>query len=139
MDEYTPSDIPLYEDQAAREEGYRSAQREGRPYLAIERYEDGYAVTYDLLPADAELAAPTHKELGERIRHTVEEIVGDESRATVEVSQSVSASLGNVGVFQREHSAREVGAVIARLALDADNWVEPSQPAAPFGDEFRTN
>lgn len=139
MPEYTLSDVPLYEEQAARDEGYRTAQREGRPYLAVERYEEGYAVTYDLLPADAELSPPVHKELGERVRQTVEDIVGDESRATVEVSQSISASLGNIGIFQRERTAREVAVVVAQLALEEDNWVEPSQPSGPTDEDLRTN
>lgn len=138
-EDYTPSDIPLYEDQATRDEQYRAAEQEGRPYLAVERYDGGYAVTYDLLPAGAELAAPTEKELTERVTRAVEDIVGDEALPTVEVSKSISASLGNVGVFRRERTAREIAVVIAHLALDEANWVEASGPGGPSGDALRKN
>jgi len=135
----TPSDVPLYEDQSRRDEQYRAAEREGRPYLAIECYEGGYAVTYDLLPAGAELSGPAHKELRERIRHTVEEVVGDQRRATVEVSQSVSASLGNIGIFRSERTAREIAVVIGRFALDENNWVEASGVGPAANEELRRN
>lgn len=135
----SPSDVPLYEDPSRRDQQYRAAEREGRPYLAIECYEGGYAVTYDLLPADAELSGPAHKELSERIRRTVEDIVGDERRATAEVSQSVSASLGNIGIFHSERTAREVAVVVGRFALDEHNWVEASGVGGPSTDDIRRN
>ena len=138
VSEFTREDVPLYEDQSTRDEQYRAAEREGRPYLAIERYEDGYAITYDLLPAGVELAPPAHSELDERVTHAVEEIVGDDARATAEISKSVSASLGNIGVFDRERSARDVAVVVGRLVCDDANWVAASEPDPP-GDSLRKN
>lgn len=138
-EDYTPSDIPLYEDQATRDEGYRTAECEQRPYLAIECYEDGYAVTYDLFPAKQQLAAPAHKELRERVTRAVEDVVGDEALPTVEVSKSISASLGNVGVFYRERTAREIAVVIATLVLEKDNWVADSMVGSPDDDALRRN
>jgi hypothetical protein len=137
--DHTPSDIPVYEDQQARDEHYRNAETEGQPYIAVERYEEGYTVTYDLLPAGAELSAPMAKELNERVVRAVESVVGDDGRATTEVSQSLSASLGNVGVFETERAAREVAVVIARVALDEDNWVEAAEIGGPGGDALRRN
>ena len=129
----------MYEDQAARDEHYRKAEADSRPYLAVERYEQGYAVTYDLLPAGAELSQPIAKELNERVVRAVESVVGDRDRATAEVSQSVSASLGNVGVFESERAAREVAVVVAQLALDEDNWVDAGGPGGPDDDALRRN
>lgn len=123
----------------ARDEHYRNAESEGEPYLAIERYEEGYTVTYDLLPAGAELSQPMAKELNERVVRAVESVVGDDQRATAEVSQSISASLGNVGVFETERAAGEVAAVIARLALDEDNWVDATETDIPDSDALRRN
>ncbi|WP_370515812.1 hypothetical protein [Halapricum sp. CBA1109] len=137
-DEYTREDIPLYEQRSVRDDQYRAAESEGQPYLAIERYEDGYTITYDLLPAGVELAPPAHSELGERVTHAVEEIVGDDSRATAEISQSISASLGSIGVFDRERSARDVAVVVGRLVLDEDNWTDAPDPEPP-GDSLRKN
>lgn len=129
----------MYEDQAARDKHYRQAETDSRPYLAVERYEQGYAVTYDLLPAGAELSQPMAKELNERVVRAVESVVGDRERATAEVSQSISASLGNVGVFESERAAREVAVVVAQLALDEDNWVEAGDPGGPGDDALRRN
>lgn len=136
---YTPADVPLYEDQAAREEGYRRAQRDGEPFFAVERYEEGYAVTYDLLPAGHELSKPACKELNERLTREVEDLVGDPSVPTTEVSKTVSESLGNVSLFEREQTAREVAAFVSGTVLDEANWVEASPPDPSTGMEFREN
>lgn len=109
--------MPLYEDQQARDDAYHEAEAESTPFFAVERYEEGYAITYDLLPAGHELSEPMRKELNERVTRTVEDVVGDEALATVEVSRSIGASLGNVSFFQREATARDVAAVISRLVL----------------------
>jgi hypothetical protein len=137
--DHTAADIPVYEDRDARDEHYREAESAGEPYLAIERYEEGYTVTYDLLPAGAELSNPITKELNEQVIRTVESVVGEDQRATAEVSQSISASLGNVGVFDSERAAREVAGVVARLALDEDNWVDAPEMGGPSNDALRRN
>ncbi|ACV46512.1 hypothetical protein Hmuk_0375 [Halomicrobium mukohataei DSM 12286] len=125
---FDPSDVPLYEDQQARDDAYYEAEAESTPFFAVERYEEGYAITYDLLPAGYELSEPMRKELNERVTRTVEDVVGDEALATVEVSRSIGASLGNVSFFQREATARDVAAVISRLVLAEENWVEADGP-----------
>jgi hypothetical protein len=137
--EFTPEDIPLYEDQRAREREYETAQREGKPYLGVERYEEGYAITYDLLPADAELVSTTQRELTERVNQTAEDIVADEVLPTEEVSKSISASLGNIGFFVREQSARDVAVVVAQLVLDDDNWTTPTDTGGPSTGSLRRN
>lgn len=128
MPGYEPSEVPLYEDKETVETKYREAERERQPFFAVEAYDEGYAVTYDLLPADRELAPPVESEVGERITREVEDIVGDERLPTAEVSRSVGASLGNISFFEREESARRVAAVISTLVLDEANWVEASPP-----------
>lgn len=125
---FDPSDVPLYEDQQTRDEAYAEAEAESVPFFAVERYEEGYAITYDLLPAGYELSEPMRKELNERVTRAVEDVVGDEALATVEVSRSIGASLGNVSFFQREATARDVATVISRLVLEEDNWVEAEGP-----------
>jgi len=132
---YDPAEVPLYEGREAVEEGYAAAQRERAPFFAVEAYEEGYAVTYDLLPAGRQLAPTAHREVAERLTREVEAVVGDESLPTAEVSRSVSASLGNVSFFGREDSARRVAAAISDVVLDETNWVEAKPPeGAPTGD-----
>ena len=108
---------------------YAAAEREGEPFFAVEAYEEGYAVTYDLLPAGKELAPPAASEVEERLTREIEDIVADERTPTAEVSKSVSASLGHVAFFGREHSARRVAATISTVVLDQANWVEASPPS----------
>lgn len=128
---YEPHEVPLYGDRETVEQEYSDAERRGEPFFAVEAYEEGYAVTYDLLPAGHQLAPPTATEVGERLTREVEDIVGDERLPTTEVSKSVSASLGNVSFFQREESARRVAAVVSTLVLDEANWVEADVPNQP--------
>lgn len=125
---YEPQDVPLYENREAVESAYADADRAGEPFFAVESYEQGYAVTYDLLPADKELAPPAASEVNERITREVEAIVGDERTPTAEVSRSVNASLGHVAFFQREAGARRVAAVTSTIVLDEANWVDLTPP-----------
>ena len=134
-----PASVPLYEDEAARDEAYRTAQREHRPYLAVEHVGEGYTVIYDLLPAGAELAAPVHTEVRERLQRAVEAVVSDEGHPTAEVGQSVGPSLGNVGPFRREAGAREIADVLAQLVLAEENWVEADEPSGPSANDLRRN
>ena len=125
---FAPSDVPLYEDQQARDDAYYQAEAESSPFFAVERYEEGYAITYDLLPAGKELSEPMRKELTEQVTRKVEDVVGDEALATVEVSRSIGGSLGNISFFERESTARDVAAMISQLVLDETNWVEADGP-----------
>lgn len=125
---YAPTEVPLYADRETVEREYETAQREGTPFFAIERYEEGFAITYDLLPAGSELAEPALAELDERVTREVEAIVGDERRATTEVSRSIGDSLGQLSFFASEESAREVAATISVIVLDEANWVAASPP-----------
>jgi len=125
---YDPQEVPLYETREVLEAAYASAEREAEPFLAVEAYEEGYAVTYDLLPVGKELAPPAASEVGELLTREIEDIVGDERMPTTEVSRSVSASLGHVAFFGREQSARRVAATISTVVLDEANWVEATPP-----------
>lgn len=130
---YDPDEIPLYEDRATLEAAYAAAEREGRPFVAVEAYDEGYAVTYDLLPTGRELAPPAASEVGERITREIEDIVGDERMPATEVSRSVSASLGHIAFFGRERSARRVAATASAIVLDEANWVEATPPESAQG------
>jgi hypothetical protein len=130
---YDPQEVPLYESREVLEAEYAAAERDGEPFFAVEAYEEGYAVTYDLLPTGQELAAPAASEVGERLTREVEDIVADERMPTTEVSKSVSASLGHVAFFGREHSARRVAAAISTVVLNEANWVEASPPQDAVG------
>ncbi len=129
----------MYPDLDTRDEQYERAQESAEPFFGVERYEEGYAVTYDLLPAGFQLAAPARRELDERLTRAVEEIVGDADRPTTEVSKTVGDSLGNVSFFDREESAREVAAVISRIALDEENWVTGTPPGSSGPDPRRND
>jgi hypothetical protein len=131
---YDPEAVPIYEDRAAVEAAYARAEREREPFFGVETYEEGYAVTYDLLPAGKQLAPPAYAEVGERITREVEAIVGDDSLPTTEVSRTVGESLGNVSFFQREASARRVAATVSQLVLDEANWVAATPPDTARGN-----
>jgi hypothetical protein len=123
-----PEDIPLYEDEGDRDAAYDAAQADGTPFFAIERYEQGYAVTYDLLPAGRELAPPARAEVDTVTEREVKRIVGEASLPTSEVGRSIGPSLGHLSFFQQEGTARRVGGAIAEIVLDDANWVEASPP-----------
>ena len=136
---YAPEEVPLYRDLDARDEAYEHAQNSAEPFFAVEQYEEGYAVTYDLLPAGFQLAEPARRELDERLTRAVEDVVGDADRPTTEVSRTVGDSLGNVSFFGREESAREVAAVIGTIVLDENNWVTGQPPSADGPDPRRND
>lgn len=136
---YTPSEVPLYETRTTVEQQYQAAQADQQPFFAIEQYEEGYAITYDLLPADSELAEPAVSELDERVTREVESIVGDGSRPTTEVSRSIGKSLGQLSFFVSEESAREIAATISTLVLDDANWVPASPPDSGSQPGFSRN
>lgn len=125
---YDPSEVPLYENRQTVEDQYAAAESDEEPFFAIERYEEGFAITYDLLPAASELAEPALSELDEQVTREVEAIVGDESCPTAEVSRSIGKSLGQLSFFVSEESAREVAATVSTLVLDDANWVPASPP-----------
>ena len=135
MPGYTPSDVPLFADEQARDTAYRRAERESTPFFGVERYEEGYAVTYDLRPAGRALSKPARKELDERLTREVEEVVGDPSLPTEEVGTTVGEELGTVSLFEREETAREIAALVSRTVLDEANWVAASP--GPGGDVRR--
>lgn len=116
--------IPLYEGQQAIERAYYQAENEDRPYLAVERYESGYGLTFDLLPAGKELTPTAQMEVQTRVTHEVEALVGDDAVPVVEVSQSVNDSLGSISLFDREESAKRVARAIAPIVLDSANWTD---------------
>lgn len=116
--------IPVYSGKAAVEAGYAQAQQQGVPFFGIEEYDEGYAVTYDLLPADEQLAPTARKEVQTRLTAAVEAVVGDDELATVEVSKSVNDSLGNVSMLETESGARQIARAIAPIVLDTANWAE---------------
>lgn len=136
---YEPSEVPLYADRATVDEEYAAAEAAQSPFFAIEAYDEGYVITYDLLPAGKQLSGPARRELDERVTRAVEDIVGDESRPTAEVGHSVGDSLGSISFFEREETAREVAAMVSRLVLDRDNWVEASPPGDGPSEAFRND
>lgn len=119
--------IPIYDGREAVEIGYAAAQREEVPFFGVERYEEGYAITYDLLPAGKQLAPTARKEVAVRLTNEVEQIVGDDELPTVEVSKSVNDSLGNISFLSTEASARRVAEAIAPIVLDDTNWIENTE------------
>lgn len=122
-DRYDPETVPVYEGREGVEEAYRRAERSGKPFFGVEQYEDGYAVTYDLLPAGQQLAPTAYKEVQTRLTQEIEAIVGDDTLPTTEVSKSVNDSLGNVSLFAHERTAKRVATAIAPVVLDDANWM----------------
>jgi len=116
-------EIPVHEGKEAIERAYGKAEREGVPFVAIECYEEGYAFTYDLLPAGKRLTPAIRKEVQVRLTNELEDIVGSNT-ATVEVSKSVGDSLGHVSLFSAEAEARQVARAVAPVVLDEANWLD---------------
>lgn len=118
-----PDEIPVYEDTEGRDRQYREAQAAGEPYFAVERGPEGaYAVTFDLLPAGAQLDPAARDTLRERLVADVEALVADESDPTSEVSHSLSPSLGSVSGFDGVTAARDVAATMATVVLNREHW-----------------
>jgi hypothetical protein len=116
-------EIPVHDGQEAVERAYARAQKKGVPFVAIERYEEGYAFTYDLLPAGKRLTPAIQKEVRVRLTNELEELVGSDT-ATVEASKSVSDSLGHVSLLSSEAEARQVARAVAPVVLDEANWLD---------------
>jgi hypothetical protein len=116
-------EIPVHDGQEAIERAYSRAEREGEPFVAIERYDEGYAFTYDLLPAGKRLTPAIRKEVQVRLTTELEEVVGSDT-ATVEVSKSVGDSLGHVSLLASEAEARRVARTVAPVVLDDANWLD---------------
>lgn len=135
---YDPDEVPFCPDQGAVERAYATAEEEGEPFFAVERYEEGFGITYDLLPAGSELAEPALSELEERVTRDLERIVGDDRYETTEVGRSISDSLGQLSTFAREDTAREVAATVSTIVLDSDNWVAATPPSEA-DTQFRQN
>jgi hypothetical protein len=120
----TESDIPVYDGQSGVETAYARSERERQPFFGIERYEEGYAVTFDLLPAEATLTPSAQETVATELTAELEAIVADPDYPTDEVSKSVNDSLGNISLLASERGARRVGNVLAPVVLDETNWVE---------------
>jgi hypothetical protein len=116
-------EIPVHEGQDAIEQAYSRAEREGVPFVAIERYDEGYAFTYDLLPAGKRLTPAIQKEVKLRLTTELEDVVGSNT-ATTELSKSVSDTLGHVSLFAGEAEARQVARAVAPIVLDDANWLD---------------
>ncbi|MFB6165226.1 MAG: hypothetical protein ABEJ31_08720 [Haloarculaceae archaeon] len=136
---YDPDDVPVHRDDAARDAAYERAQAAGEPYFAIERVDGGYAITYDLLPAGAQLTRPVVADLRERVTASVEDVVGDPDRPTGEVGHSIGDSLGNLSTFATEETAREVAATLSRIVLERDNWTDASDGVGGTGADPHRN
>ena len=114
-------EIPLYVGQGAVTKAYAAAERDGRPFLAVEQYDQGYAVTYDLLPAGQRLTRDATDRVAERLTTELEAIVGSDE-GPAELSRTVGEQLGNVSTFDRESTARRVAGVVAEIVLDQSRW-----------------
>lgn len=133
MDVGDPQDVPVYEDADVRDLHYYRAEANGEPYLAVERYEEGYAVTFDLLPAGAQLAAPARTDLRDELVAAVEGIVGDDASPETELSHNLGPSMGSVATFEEVATAKSVAVRLAGIVLEEANW-EPHQSPADAQD-----
>jgi hypothetical protein len=116
------AEIPVHDGQAAVEQAYAEAEREGVPFVAIERYEEGYAFTYDLLPAGERLTPANRDRVQSLLTTELETIVGDSDSATTEAAKSVNDSLGQVSLFASESEARQIAEAVVPVVLNPDNW-----------------
>jgi hypothetical protein len=123
-----PTDVPVCESPADRDRRYRDAQRDGEPFLAVDAEEQGYPITYDLLPAGQRLSSDAHAELEARVREEIERVIDDPDAATDRLDAGIGPQMGNVYFFAEEATARDVAAAISRIVLDERNWVADPAP-----------
>lgn len=129
MNASDPEDVPVYRDAEVRDRHYREAEAEGEPYLAVETVGDGpVTVTFDLLPADAQLCEAARETLRDRLVSELETLVADPDEPTGEVSHSLGPSLGSISGFEGEAAARSVAATVAPVVLDRSNWESHKDP-----------
>ena len=133
-----PEDVPVYTDPDVRDLRYHEAEAEGVPYLAVEAYDEGYAVTFDLMPAGVQLTAEARTEVRELIRTEVESIVADVDTPETEVSHNIGPALGSIAAFEQEATAREIAASVGDVVLDESNW-EPHRPPDGAGVDLMSN
>lgn len=126
----SPDEIPVYEDPDVRDRHYHEAEAAGEPYLAVERVEAGYAVTFDLMPAGAQLTAPAREALRDRLHEEVETVVGDAAAPETELSHTLGPALGSIAAFESATAAAAVAAALAPVLLAESNWETYRQPAA---------
>ena len=117
-----PDTLPQYNGQDEVEHAYEQAERTSSPFYGIEQYDDGYAVTFDLLPAGPQLSTTARKEVGVRLTTELEAVVGDDAYPTTEASKSVNDSLVSVSLFTSEEGARRIAQSIAPVVLASENW-----------------
>jgi hypothetical protein len=129
------AEIPVYEDPDVRDRQYAAAESASDPYLAVERVQVGYAVTFDLLPAGAQLTPEAREGVRDRLHAEVETVVGDADRPERELSHNLGPALGSVAAFQDEDAARAVAAALAEVVLEEANW-EPHEPPDGGLDPF---
>ena len=123
-----PEDVPVYTDPDVRDLRYHEAEAEGAPYLAVEAYEEGYAVTFDLMPAGVQLTDEARTEIQELVRTEVEAIVADADAPETEVSHNLGPALGSIAAFEQEATARAVAAAVGDVVLDESNWEPHRRP-----------
>ena len=122
-------EIPVFEDPDVRDLHYHESEAEGEPYLAVERYDEGYAVTFDLMPAGVQLTADGQRAVKERLVAEVEAVVGDADSPELEISHNLGAALGSVAAFEDVTTAQRLAASVAEPLLDESNWTEHRAPA----------
>lgn len=133
-----PEDVPVYRDPDVRDRHYHEAETAGVPYLAVERYEEGYAVTFDLMPAGVQLTATAQTEVRDCIRTEVEAVVADANAPETEVSHNVGAALGSIAAFEAETTAQSIAASVGAVVLEEDNW-ETHRPPEGGGVDVMSN
>jgi hypothetical protein len=135
MSPYAPEAVPFCDDTDERDARYRTAEREGSPFFAVETYEEGYAITFDLMPAGVQLSEAALATVSDLVTDELEAVVGDPELPTREVSRSIGPALGHIAYFERETTARELAATLSEPVLDEDNWITATPPGgAPVGD-----
>lgn len=123
-----PDEIPVYDDPAARDGAYERAEAAAVPYLAVERVAAGYAVTFDLLPAGAQLSAPARQGVRDRLHAEVETVVGDAEAPETELTHNLGPALGSVAAFEDTTRAQAVAAALAEVVLAEANWEAHEPP-----------
>lgn len=122
MDHLAPSNVPVYETTAERQDIWQRCADSGRPALAIRNARRGWIVRYDLQHLDAELRSSALQNLRDRVASQRTYPTGTDPISQAEgVGGEAGAVSGDLHTGS-EASARALASHVSTFVFDRSNW-----------------